>query len=424
MALPLAATWPPLETLFRLTLALGVGLFIGLEREWRGKEAGLRTFGFAALLGGMGGLLGENFALLGMGLLGVLTVILNLQSIRANEGAELTTSAALLVTGFSGVLCGQGHTITPAAVGVVTAGLLAWKERLAIFSHKLTAEELRAEILLAILTFAIYPVLPTHAIDPWGLLIPRDAWMTVILIAGIGFVNYILWKLFGTDGIELTGFFGGLVNSTVAVTELSTRVGKAEGNLMVNVTYRGVLLATSAMTVRNAAILAILSFAAFKESLIPLGLILVPCAFLVWESKRKHIVIKSEIPALPLQSPFSLTSALKFGFIFLVMQMAGLIAKNTLGHIGFYGVSILGGLVSSASAVASAATLTSHGDVSASVGAMGAVLASLASAGVNGFLVHRVSNNRLLSMKVCRVLALAITLCIAGTYAQYRFSLY
>ena len=25
-------------------LALLVGLFVGLEREWRGKEAGLRTF--------------------------------------------------------------------------------------------------------------------------------------------------------------------------------------------------------------------------------------------------------------------------------------------------------------------------------------------------------------------------------------------
>src|SRR4051812_20211202 len=34
-----------------LALALALGLFVGLERERRGKEAGLRTFGFAALLG-------------------------------------------------------------------------------------------------------------------------------------------------------------------------------------------------------------------------------------------------------------------------------------------------------------------------------------------------------------------------------------
>ena len=40
-----------LPTLMRLALALALGLFVGLERERRGKEAGLRTFGFAALFG-------------------------------------------------------------------------------------------------------------------------------------------------------------------------------------------------------------------------------------------------------------------------------------------------------------------------------------------------------------------------------------
>jgi len=33
----------------------GARSFIGLERERRGKEAGLRTFGFIALLGALGG---------------------------------------------------------------------------------------------------------------------------------------------------------------------------------------------------------------------------------------------------------------------------------------------------------------------------------------------------------------------------------
>jgi uncharacterized membrane protein (DUF4010 family) len=129
-----------LQTLSRVTLALAVGLFVGLEREWRGKEAGLRTFGFAALLGALGGLLGAPFALMALALIGVLVAFLNWQSLRANQGAELTTSAALLVTGFTGILCGLGHRVTPAAVAVVSAGLLAWKERLAGFSHRLTAE--------------------------------------------------------------------------------------------------------------------------------------------------------------------------------------------------------------------------------------------------------------------------------------------
>src|ERR1700761_5673715 len=104
------ATWPPLSSLCRLLLALGMGFFVGLEREWRGKEAGLRTFGFVSLLGGLGGMLGEAYALMSLGLLSVPIVFLNLQSLRRNEGTELTTSAALLVTGLTGVLCGRGHT--------------------------------------------------------------------------------------------------------------------------------------------------------------------------------------------------------------------------------------------------------------------------------------------------------------------------
>src|SRR5690349_7817483 len=104
---------PYLPTLARLALALGLGLLIGIERERRRKEAGLRTFTFASLLGAVGGLLGDSFALLALGLLGVLLILLNLETIRTGEGAEITTSAALLVTGFVGVLCGRGQAFTP-----------------------------------------------------------------------------------------------------------------------------------------------------------------------------------------------------------------------------------------------------------------------------------------------------------------------
>ena len=38
------AEWPYVQTLLRLALSLSLGLLIGLERERRGKEAGLRTF--------------------------------------------------------------------------------------------------------------------------------------------------------------------------------------------------------------------------------------------------------------------------------------------------------------------------------------------------------------------------------------------
>ncbi len=341
-ALAPTITWVPFDSLARLMLALLVGLFVGLEREWRGKEAGLRTFGLVSLLGAMGGMLGTPYALTCIGLTGVLLVFLNLQGMRANQGTELTTSVALLVTSLSGVLCGLGHTITPVAVMAVTAGLLSWKERLADFGHRLTAEEIRSAILLGILAFAVYPVLPAHPIDPWGLIAPRAAWTTVILIAAIGFANYILWKLFGTRGIEFAGFLGGLVNSTVTVGELASRV-RETGGALVEVAYRGVLLSIAAMAIRNALILGIFKPGALAVASGSLVLMLAASVGLGFFSRPTPVKTTEEKP-LALRSPFSLRAAIKFGVIFLALQVLGSIAQTLFGRFGFYAVSVLGEL--------------------------------------------------------------------------------
>jgi uncharacterized membrane protein (DUF4010 family) len=403
-------------TLLRLGLALAIGLFIGLERERRGKEAGLRTFGFAALMGGMGGLMGETYALLSIALLGVLIAFLNIQTLRANEGTELTTSAALLVTGFAGVLSGQGHTFTPVAVGVMAAALLAWKERLAGFSLNLTDVELRSAILLGILAFVVYPTLPATPIDPWGLVEPRAAWVTVILIAALGFVNYVLLKIYGARGVEVTGFLGGLVNSTVTVTELSARVRDTKG-LLAGVAYRGVLLSTAAMVARNLAILAILATGVLGSVALPLGLMLLASVAL------SKIGVRPEdhdgAPALKLESPFSLRSAIKFGLIFLGLQVVGSVAQEWLGEVGFYAVSIVGGIVSSASAVASAAALAEQGRLTPLVAGTGAVLASLASAVINLPLVARVSGEPSLTRRLGWSLAVVVAAGLLGIVVQH-----
>ncbi len=416
--LPPHVAWPPLETLARLGLALAVGMFVGLEREWRGKEAGLRTFGFTALLGGLGGLLGVPFAILAIGLAGLLVAFLNVQSLRAGEGTELTTSAALLVTAFTGVLCGAGHVITPSAVAVVAAGLLAWKEWMAGFSHKMSAGELRSAILLAILSFAVYPLLPDHPADPWGLIEPRAAWLTVIRIAAIGFVNYVLWKLFGARGVLITGFLGGLVNSTVTVTELSGRVPDG-GRAVEDGVYRGVLLSTTAMALRNAILLGLLSPRTLLGSLIPLALVLLSSAALAMASRSGEAVVGGA-PSLALKSPFSLPSALRYGLVFLVLSVAATVAQRSLGAAGFYAVSAVGGLVSSASAVASAASLAAAGILSPTVAGVGAIVASLASAAVNVVIVARVARSPGLTRRVLLALAAVLALGLLGAWAQVR----
>src|SRR5581483_9194469 len=80
-----------------------------------------------------------------------------------------------------------------------------------------------------------------------------------------------------------------------------------------------------------------------------------------------------------------------FGAIFVLLQVAGTLAESALGHFGFYAVSLIGGFVSSASAVASAATLAAQGRISAEMGGAGAALASVASVATHVVLVGRVS---------------------------------
>jgi uncharacterized membrane protein (DUF4010 family) len=424
-------SWPYLPTLARLALALAIGLFIGIERERRHKEAGLRTFAFAALLGAVGGLLGESYSLLVLALVGVLIVFLNVETIRTNEGAEITTSAALLVTTFAGLLAGQGHTFTPTALGVVTAALLAWKQPLAGFSHGLTESELRSAILLAILAFVAYPIIPTGSIDPWGLVQPRTVWTTVLLIAGLGFTNYVLLKLYGARGIELAGFLGGLVNSTVTVTELMRRA-QVYGSGLVDATYRGIVFATAAMLVRNAVILGLLAPTVLLASSIPFALMLI-AALLAGEihprvNRDEHPASDTERPMhlevspvsflSTLESPFSLSAAFKFAIIFLAIEIAGTLAQRALGQFGFYAVSLIGGAVSSASAVASAASLAQAGTLPAHVAGTGAVLASTVSALINLPVVARLGNDRVLTTRIAWALGIIVILGAVGSAMQ------
>jgi uncharacterized membrane protein (DUF4010 family) len=376
--------WAYPEILLRLTLGLALGLLIGLERERRYKEAGLRTFGFVALVGAISGAQGENFALAALLLTGVMIVFLNLQSLRADQGTELTTSAALLVTCFAGILCGQGQALTPAAIIVMTTALLAWKQPMAGFSMGLTENELRSALILAVLAIVIYPALPDQAIGPHQLIVPRQAWLTVLLIAGIGFVNYVLWKIYGTRGVDLAAFLGGLVNSRIAIVDLAGRVGETQGR-SADAAYRGILFATAAMLIRNALVLGILAPAALLAVGGAFAAMLAVCGFFALFTLQRGMAASADpsLARFQLTLPFSLGAALKYGALFVSIQMAGNLAQLAAGEGAFYLVSMLGGLASSASSLAAAANLAANGTLPPETAGMGAVIATLTSVLIN-----------------------------------------
>lgn len=415
--------WPYLAILTRLALALALGLLIGMERERRGKEAGLRTFGFVSLLGALGASLGDGYAYLALTMTAMLTVFLNIQNLRTHEGTELTTSAAMLITCMVGILCGKGHTLTPAAVMVSVTALLAWKDRLSLLSIGLTEGELRSALLLAILAIVIYPALPLGAIGPLQLIEPRAAWGTVILIAAIGFVNYVLWKLYGSRGLALAGFLGGLVNSSVTVNELAARLKQRQSQPgIVAATYRGILLATTAMITRNALLLFLLEPRMLLYAAIPFALMLAGSAGWVVASFRTiRAVEEIRPPEVDLALPFSLRATLKYGVIFLLLHVAGILMQKGFGDAGFYAVCLIGGMVSSASAVAAAASLFGSGSISSELASAGAVVASITSVMINLPFVLRARHHRL-TMRLGLALASIALIGMLGMLLGSRLS--
>lgn len=390
-------TAPYLQRMGHLLLAGALGLFVGMEREHSGKQAGLRTFGFVALLGCAGAIVGPAYGVASLALTGVLIAGVEVDAIVHHRQPEVTTMAALLVTCLVGTFAGQGHVLTPTTLAVVTAGLLAWKERLAGFTLGLTREELRSAILLAVLAFGVYPLLPEGSLGPQRLVDARLAWITVLLIAVIGFVNYILLKLYGHRGIELTGLLGGLVNSTVTATELSLRA-RDEPSLTRSV-FRGISLSTAAMAVRNVVIVGVVAASTLTTAAVPLGVMAAGATVtaFVFDGGR---TTPGAITEVGLRSPFSLTSALKFGVVFLALQVVGGIANNALGGTGFYSVAFVGGFVSSASTVGSAAALAANHSISPTTAGVGAVLASVASTMASVPIVARVSRCPALTRRI------------------------
>jgi uncharacterized membrane protein (DUF4010 family) len=104
-----------------------------------------------------------------------------------------------------GVLVGRGYVFIPVASAVIVTMLLAGKTELARFYSGLLPEEIRSAVLLGLLGFVIYPILPDRFVDRWQLLNPRQAWVTVIVLASIGFLNYVLLRLYSRRGLLLHG---------------------------------------------------------------------------------------------------------------------------------------------------------------------------------------------------------------------------
>ena len=380
--------FPPTEVAARIAVSLGIGLLVGIEREWSNKDLGVRTFALTSLLGTIAALFGPSMVV--VSLVGVFLIVIfaNTRSLLVDRSLEATTSAALLVIFVLGALAGQGHLFTPVASAILMTMLLAWKVELRRFAGGLQPDEIRSAVLLGLLGLVVYPILPDRFVDKWELVNPRQTWITVIVIAGIGFVNYVLLKIYGTRGVYMSGFLGGFVNSSAAAVELARPLGA--GGTSSGVAVAALLLTIVAMFARNLLILALFSPSAVFTAAVPIVAMTVLALFFV---RRERAGMEDSPGEMHLASPVSLKRVLSFAGLFLLIQIVSTLGERYLGKIGFLGISVLGGLVSSASTSAAAANMVGHGQMRPELAGYGVVLASVASALVNLPIIHRNARN-------------------------------
>lgn len=240
-----------------LLIAAGIGLVLGLEREFNthAKPAhlgGIRTFVLATLLGyvatwlhGIG--YPQLLLLFGIGFFILIVIAYFAQSTMGNLG--LTTEIALFLSFAIGAMIAAGY-ITEAMVLVVMLTLvLSLKEQLHGFIRQLTTEELYAFIKFFVMALLILPLLPDKSFGPGALLNLRELGWIVVLVLSLSFIGYLLLKFGKPDkGIWITAVIGGLFSSTLIAWVFSAK--SRENPSLGAVFGSGIVLASAIMFAR------------------------------------------------------------------------------------------------------------------------------------------------------------------------------
>ncbi|MDT8384736.1 MAG: MgtC/SapB family protein [Gammaproteobacteria bacterium] len=331
------------HSFYYLSVALAIGLLIGLERGWKERDAvegariaGVRTYGLLGLLGGGSALLSEQFGALALGLafVGLAAVLTTVYvvNLRRRDDVGITSLVAGLLTFILGALAAMGEVGIAAASAVVTTLLLSHKPLLHRWVNALEGEELHAGIKLLLISVVLLPLLPNQGYGPWQALNPFVIWWMVVLIAAISFVGYFAIKIGGARrGAVFTGLFGGLAAST-AVTLHFSRLTRRDAS-MAPMLATGILLACGTMFPRMLLIASVLNPDLFLPLLVPvtvMAMLTYGPAFLCWQSSSH----KKPDTTSPLRNPLELTSAVSFGLLLALVMLLGSALQSEFGGAG------------------------------------------------------------------------------------------
>lgn len=223
----LDATWVAFAT------SLAIGLLIGLERERNpAAKAGVRTFALIALAGALAQLIGVRTGsawILPAGLAGIAAMLVAAHlGDTAIEDRGTTSTAAACVCYLLGALAALGDLVLASAVGIGVTALLYFKPELEGLSAALKRGEQVSVLQFLVASFIVLPILPDRAFGPYEVLNPRNIWLMVVLISGIGLASHMALRVSGARrGAIVAGLMGGLVSSTATTVLYARRSGES-----------------------------------------------------------------------------------------------------------------------------------------------------------------------------------------------------
>ena len=340
------------DFLVRISVTLGIGFIIGLEREHQAIEekakgfAGIRTFVFVALLGFVGGMF--YYLLTPSVYIGILLAVGSLIGIsyfvtasRGEIGA--TTEFSVLIAFLLGTLTFLGLLEISLMMTVVVVVFLTAKLRFQSFVGEITGDELYDFIRFVVVALLIFPFLPDQTFGPYKVINPREIGWVIILTSGLGFVGYVLTKFLGARrGILLSGIVGGLVSST-AVTWVFAKKSKENKALSLNCAT-AILAASSIMIIRVLVWTFIFNKTLFNEVYYLILLVFLSALgitfFFHFKQKEKGLIETKIRPGKPLD----LQGALIVGVIYRIILLVVSYANEQLGEKGLLISSAIAGL--------------------------------------------------------------------------------
>jgi uncharacterized membrane protein (DUF4010 family) len=344
----------PLAEFVRLSVALLVGLLIGLDREraearkQRDLFAGIRTFPLIALAGAVPASRMTSWGavplIASFSALAALTVVAYHRSTRTGYiGA--TTEMAALVTFFLGALAGSGYELLAGGGGIAVALLLNAKPRLEGFSRALSQQEVDAALELGVISCIVLPLLPNEGLGPWHAWNPFEIWLVVVSVSALSFGGFVAMRLFGSArGLLISGVVGALVSSTAVTVAMAGR--SRERPAEARIAAAAATLASVVMCWRVLAFAAGAGGIALFPGLLP-SIVLMSITGLIVSYWLSHGGVSRTTPAEPatLESPFSLKQAVVFGLIYSLVLVVMPAARAYIGTAGTYVVAALSSLL-------------------------------------------------------------------------------